>query len=49
VVEITEKPNIGKPLLDDPEIASRFARFKSEEARWQEEIRKMLQQPEWAL
>ena len=44
-----EKRHENSPLLNDPQIASRLAEFKAEEARWQEEIRKMLLQPEWVM
>ena len=44
-----EKRLQNSSLISEPEIASRLAKFKSEEARWQVEIRIMLQQPEWAL
>ena len=37
------------PLLDEPEIASRLAQFKSKEKRFREEIKTMLQDPDWAL
>ena len=36
-------------LLDEPEIVSRIAQFKSKEIRFRKEIETMLQEPEWAL
>ncbi len=44
-----ETRNRFSRLLTDPAVARRFAKFKSEKAHWQEEIKKMLQQPEWAM
>ena len=37
------------PLLDEPEIVSRLAQFKSKEKRFREEIKTMLQDPDWTL
>jgi len=40
---------IAMPLLDEPEVMSRIAHFKSEEARLHDELEDMLLEPEWAL
>ena len=44
-----EKRHQHSSLLSETEIASRLAKFKSEEARLQQEIGIMLEQPDWAL
>jgi hypothetical protein len=44
-----EQSPIFYPLLDEPEIVSRIAQFKSDEVRFRGEIEIMLQNPEWAF